>query len=300
MKRILFLLIAVAAILFSGCSKSSPEPFIAYIEESDAVVAGLSNSVTFVVDDGLNKSTLQYESALAKNGELFLIVDGMAAQAKVPFEELILYMLNNAEAIASSDGLTYLKQDGRVLLYSNRTLVESRTASFEADRLSAWKDTFLISEKDGHIYVYKKASTGTNGYLYHHSISNVGSYAVADKAPNLLYVTNGGMEVRRWNLYAGFSESLIQSSAPVRRIRYYEAQRLLVILGDGWLTVNHLDSGKIEMAQENALDACYDRNGNTLWLLTPQGILRYENVGDLLESAQTNEARFYRFESLEE
>lgn len=295
MKTRIVTLLAAALVISSCGAKTAGEPFVCYLPVSGALVASMGDQIMLVANDQTMLTNIAYDKAVYSGNKLVFLRRGKAYDVTTDGVRLILAELRNAEEIAISEGKFYFKNRNLISVFADDKAVAAYALPAEFDELSVWKDTFFIAREGANTVIYSAAVPDTDILGPRAVLSNAIDFEMATTAPTIYYILTNMPQVVSYNLYSSAKEIVATMPSPIRKIRYFESQRLLVMICDNVMAIQNLNTGSIEMGQIVAVDAFYDPNANRMFVLNDAGVTVLANISRLVE--QTNQiVTDYKFE----
>jgi DNA-binding beta-propeller fold protein YncE len=273
-------------VLASCGTKTVGQPFVCYIPVNDAIVASMGDKILLVANGQTITTNIAYEKAVSSGNKLVFVRRGKAYDVTTDGQRLVLTELRDADGVAFYEGKIYFKNRNLLSVFTNDKNVGAFALADDFDELSIWKDTFFVTRKGNDTIVYGIKIPDSDILGERTVLSNAIDFEIATTAPTIYYILAASPQVMSFNLYSSDKAVVATMPTPIRKIRYFEAQRLLVMICDGTLAIQNLNTGSIEMGPVAAVDVAYDPNGNRMFVLNESGGTVLENISRLVE--QTN------------
>ncbi len=269
----------------AGCGAKAPQPFVCYLPVSDTLIASVDGKILYIANDTKSFTNIAYERASCEGNTLVLLSKGKLYGVHSDGVRLIETELRAGQNGTVIDGKLYVKTRNLVSVISNGRALTGYALPYDYEELGVWNDVFFVARKGAELKIFQRAAPGSTILTERSKIEGIADFAVASEAPIVFFVMTNGLEVKAMNLYSGAVETKVSMPTPIMKIRYYEANKLLIVIGKDYVAFQHLDSGRLEMGSLNAIDAFYDPSGNRVFVLTPRSVMLVENLSRLIDQA---------------
>lgn len=278
------LFFAAALLTLSSCGIKS-QPFVAYIRSSGIAIASDGEKVIYLTGTAKHLTNFVYDRAFSGEGKLLILRGDKLFQVEYDGTRLALQPFHEGTCAAFSGGKVYVKYRNQITVINGEAAVGSYLLEGKPEEMGVWNDTFFVCRSGSTLTVYQRIAEGMSMLTERFKIDNVADFAVGGVSPVLIYVKKDAKEVISQNLYSGELQTLATLPTPIRKLRYYDGDLLILICGDS-IAFQHLDSSKLEVGALPFSDACFDPDGRRVFALDKRGMTVVDNVGSIV--TQTN------------